>query len=48
MTDYKNCTSRPIQQQPAEESWFESIATGIAFLFTLAASWAVIALVSFN
>lgn len=47
MTDYKNCTSRPVQQ-PQQESWLESALTGIAFLACLAASWAVIALVSFN
>jgi hypothetical protein len=48
MTDYKNCTSRPIQQPQPAESWLESIATGVAFLACLAASWAVLALVSFN
>jgi len=48
MTDYKNCTSRPIQQPQPAESWLESVLTGIAFLACLAASWAVLALVSFN
>jgi len=48
MTDYKHCTSRAVQQPPQQESWLESALTGIAFLCTLAASWAVIALISFN
>jgi len=46
MTDYKNCTSRPVQQLPQQESWLESVLTGVAFLACLAASWAVLALVS--
>jgi hypothetical protein len=46
MIDYKNCTSKQFLRN--EETPFEALLTGVAFLFCLVAAWAVVALVSFN